>query len=309
MKKNLLLSTIIALGGFISCNQNNIEDEISEHRKKIKFASNITSVSEPKTRMAGQTWHAGDSIGIFMLNESGSDPVENKENIKYINDKDGFEGSFRPESEIIYFPDNGSKVVFMSYYPYKKDIVDNIYEINVSSQNDQSAIDLLHSFNKEAIYDKTTVNKLVKLVFTHQLTKININVKRGEDLPEGYLDELTVHFEGLKTTADFDLMSGSLNNIENVANISAKATTTVSEYETSFEAIVLPISPTGAKIVFDLNNGDEGSSDIFSWTFKDELFEKSTEYNYNVTIKRSGIVVEATINEWIDGETKEIDAE
>ena len=309
MKKILLLSAIIVSGGFISCKQNDIENGTSGQRKEVKFNSNITSINEPKTRMAGQTWHTGDSIGIFMLNETGSELVESKENVKYINDKESTVGAFKPESEIIYFPDNGSEVVFMSYYPYKKDIADNIYKINVLSQNNQSAIDLLHSFDKEEKYDKTTEDKLVTLVFTHQLTKININVKRGDDLPEGYLDDLTVHFEGLKTIADFNLMSGLLSSADNTANISTKAIAAVNEYEASFEAIVLPVNPTGAKIVFNLNNGDGGSDDAFSWAFNNELFEKSTEYNYNVTIKRTGIVVEATINPWIDGGENEIDAE
>ena len=307
--KKLLLSAIIVTGGFFSCNQNNIEDGTSNQKREVTFASNIVKVSEPKTRASGQTWHVADSIGIYMLNSTGDAVVENRNNVKYINDQESSDGKFRPDNEIIYFPDDGSYVVFMSYYPYTKNITNDIYKVDVSSQTSLPAIDLLYSFDKLIKYNKATENKLVKLTFDHQLTKININVKPGEELPEDYLDALSVHIEGLNTTADFNLMTGVLNNTGNEADISTRGTTAVEGYKSSFEAIVLPEDPTGAKIVFDLNNGDGGDNDMFSWTFKEKEFEKSTEYNYNVIIKRSGIVVEATINPWIDGETSDIEAE
>ena len=309
--KKLLLSAIIVTGGFISCNQNNIEEGAFNQKREVTFASKIVNVSEPKTRASGQTWHAEDSIGIYMLNNTGDVVVENRNNVKYINDKESSEGKdiFKPDNEIIYFPNDDSYVKFMSYYPYTKSITNDIYKVDVSSQTSLPAIDLLYSFDKSTEYNKATVNKIVKLTFDHQLTKININVKPGEELPDDYLDELSVHIEGLNTTADFNLMTGVLDNTENETDISTRGTTAVVGYNSSFEAIVLPEDPTEAKIVFDLNNGDGGNNDMFSWTFKEKMFEKSTEYNYNVIIKRSGIVVEATINPWKDGGISNIEAE
>ena len=308
--KKLLLSVIIALGGLISCNQNDIEHCALKIKREVNFSSNIVSVKVPTTRAVDQTWHAADSIGIYMLNSSGADVVEDRNNVKYVNEEEGINGKFKPHSEIIYFPDDGSDVVFMSYYPFTKDITNKVYAVDVSSQNSLPAIDLLYSFDKLEKYDKATPDKLVTLVFDHQLTKININVKPGDELPEDYLDELTVHFEGLNTTADFDLMTGVLSNAQNKVNIYAKETTTVADgFKAGFEAIVLPADPTDAKIIFDLNNGSEGSDDMFSWTFKEKTFDKGTEYNYNVTLRRSGIVVEATINPWKNGDTSDIEAE
>ena len=307
MKKFLLL--IIASGVLISCNQNDIEGGTSNFKREVYFALNIINVTTPTTRAAGNTWHNQDSIGIYMLDSDGDVVVEDRNNVKYVNDEVGFTGKFNPANEIIYFPDDGSNVVFMSYYPFTKSITDNIYNVNVSSQESLPAIDLLYSFDKTKKFNKAIENKFVKLTFDHQLTKININVKPGEELPDGYLDQLSVHFEGLNTTADFNLMTGVLGNIGNVADISTSETTVVADYNKSFEAIVLPEDPSGAKIVFNLNNGGEGDDDVFSWTFKDKEFEKSTEHNYNVTIRRSGIVVEATINQWKNSEPNEIEAE
>jgi len=308
VKKILLLTAIIVSGGFISCNKN-IEDETSTYKREVKFSSNIVNIVKPATRAAGQTWHTADSIGIYMFDSNVNDVVENRDNVKYINTIDGATGKFNPDSEIIFFPDDGSDVVFMSYYPFNKDITDKIYPVNVAVQTSLPAIDLLYSFDKDKQFNKATENKLVTLVFDHQLTKININVKPGEELPEDYLDNLTVHFEGLNTTADFNLMTGVLSSLGNTADISTLETTPVDGYSVSFEAIVIPADPTNAKIVFDLNNGDDSDDDMFSWIFKDKTFVKGTEYNYNVTIKRSGIVVEATINPWIKGDESNIDAE
>ena len=123
MKKFLLLSTITAIAaGFISCNQ--IDDEIKpiESRKEVFFSSNIIKVTPPvKTRMAGTEWAVNDPIGIYMLNETSTDVVEEMANIKYVSKNAGTTGEFEADDVTIFFPDNGNKVRFMSYYPFTTD--------------------------------------------------------------------------------------------------------------------------------------------------------------------------------------------
>ena len=301
-------------GAFISCNQNDDEIKPIENRKEVSFSSNIIKVTPPTTRAAGDIWHENDSIGIFMFEEAMTNIVEGMGNVKYTTEAGGVKGSFTAANKVIYFPDNGDKVRFMSYYPFTANLTGNTYKVNVSDQTNQPAIDLLYSFDTNAKYDKTSPDKKVSLVFDHMLTKININVKPGDGLEVEDIENIIVTLEGFNTKADFNLISGVLSDpSDNETTITPLVITAKGGYVVSSDAIIIPTAnPSSAKIVFNLNNGDdteEINSDIFTWTFKEKALENGYEYVYDVTVKRSGIVVEATINDWTPGESQEIDAE
>ena len=309
MKKNLLLLAVVLIATaatFSSCCNDDESNIPSEKRKEVKFSSNIATVNTP-LRMAGNTWEKDDAIGIYMFEDAATVVVEGMENVEYTTQSNSETGSFNPKGKVIYFPDNGNEVRFMSYYPYKSDVVTNgdVYKVDVSSQTSQPAIDLLYSFNKTALFDKKVVDKKVPLVFNHQLTKVYINVKAGTGLTNDDLGNIEIHLAGLNTKADFNLIDGALDNYSTIANITPRSISAEEGYKVSYEAIVLPetTTPEEAQIVFDLKNGD-----LFTWNFNTPL-NNATKYTYNVTINRSGIVVEATINEWINGGENNIDAE
>ena len=318
MKKILLSAiTVIATGAFVSCNQNEdgIDNINPDSRKEVNFSSNITKVSLPTTRAGGIEWEENDEIGVFMFEMLTHNIVEDKSNIEYVTMDGGVKGTFVPGSgTTIFFPDNGDKVRFMSYYPYTASISNYIYPIDVSNQTKQADIDLLHSFADTTFYDKAADNKKVTLVFNHKLTKININVKPGEGLTPGDLANIDVTFKGFFTTANFNLITGDISNQDAIGTITPLGVTPIDDYYFSYESIVLPMkNPGTASIKFDLNNGNESegiSNDVFTWNFKNETELKGGyEYIYNVTVKRSGIVVEAIINEWLDGGEEDINAE
>ena len=292
----------------ISCSRPEIT---ADEKIEAQFSSNIL-IMNSATKAAGNTWDATDAIGIYMYAESTLDVVENMKNVKYITDEGGTIGSFKPTGTRIYFPDNGDKVRFMAYYPQLDGIqVNDIYPVNVADQSEQEDIDLLYSFNQSAKYDKKSPDRKVPLAFDHQLTKIHVNVKAGEGLSNSDLQDIVVSFSGFNTTADFKLTDGFLNNLGAPEDIDMLKITAKEGYAASFEAIVLPSTeiPT-ASIVFDLKNGSiepEIVNDIFTWDFNNSL-NKSTKYIYNVTINRSGIVVEATINDWTPTSEEDIDA-
>ena len=315
MKKNLFLTTITAIAvtvAFVSCQQDEHEPN-SNSRMEARFSTNIVKETPLATRAAGDKWHENDSIGIFMFEEQYTNVVEGMGNVKYTTEDGGKTGEFTATDKIIYFPDNGAKVRFMSYYPYTENIENNIYKVDVSDQTNQPAIDLLYSFNDAAKYDKTSPDKKVSLVFDHMLTKININIKAGDGLEDSDLDNIEVYFEGFNTEVNFNLISGSLSEPSDISNIIPAKITKKEEYYVSYEAIIIPTEdPRSAKIVFDLQNGNEGEpskSDVFTWKFNNVNLIKGTEYTYNVTISRSGIVVEAIINDWAPGGENNITAE
>ena len=316
MKKNLFfkVSMLLSLAAVtVSCDCDKGTHILSRDRNEVKFSSNINMVNN-RTKVSGSTWDASDAIGVYMYEEASFNIVENRKNIQYVTNLGGEKGNFEAAGTIIYFPDNGNKVRFMSYYPYQADLSvdDDVYEVDVVDQSSQSAIDLLYSFDKDAKYDKRTPNKKVPLIFDHQLTKVYVNVKAGNGLVDDDLQSIGISFNGLNTKADFDLMTGFLNNQGTPSPIDLRRTAVKSGYAASFEAIVLPDENVPvAQIIFDLNNGDTEtgvSSDVYTWTFNNVL-DKSTLYTYNVVINRSGIVVEATINDWLPTEDADVNAE
>ena len=297
----------------VSCNRDKEPVSPSDGRVEVQFSPNIILMSG-LTKASGSTWDASDAIGIYMFEENSTNVVESRENIEYVTEEGGKTGSFKAANTIIYFPDNGNKVRFMAYYPYLGSVTTSgdVYPVDVTNQSSQNKIDLLYSFNEDAKYDKTTPDKKVPLVFDHQLTKVYVNIKAGEGLTDEELQGIEITFDGLNTTAGFNLKDGSLNNPSNPADIDLLRITAKEGYVASFESIVIPSNEVPvATIVFDLKNGNTETgiaNDVYTWVFNNAL-SKSTQYTYNVTINRSGIVVEATINDWLPTEDTEIDAE
>ena len=314
MKKNYFLAAIIAsaIAG-VSCIRDTGTTAPADQRAAVQFSSNILT-TDSGSRASDNSWGELDVIGIYMFEENTLNVVETRENIPYVTETGGTTGSFKPQSTVIYFPDNGDKVRFMAYYPYKSVVTDDldVFKVDVSDQSDQPAIDLLYSFHTDARYDKKSPDRKVSLVFTHQLTKVYVNVKAGEGLTNDDLTDVAVSFAGLDTKADFALASGALSNASAPQAIALKPAAAPQNYAAGFESIVLPTATVpAAQIVFDLNNGNEGSgvaSDKFTWDL-DKALAPHTKYTFNATISRSGIVVEATITDWIDTDENDIVAE
>ena len=313
MKKYRFLTAAMLLASasvVVSCNRDKNSGIVPDGRVEVQFSSNIITTNTT-TKASDNTWDAADAIGVYMYEENDVEVVENMKNIEYVTENGGQTGSFKAVGTVIFFPDNGDKVRFMAYYPYDENLANDVYKVNVTDQNSQPAIDLLYSFNTNAKYDKKTPGKKVPLVFDHQLTKIYVNVKAGDGLTNDDLQSIEILFDGMNTTADFSLVNGSLNNVDDPSNIDLLKITAKEGYAASFEAIVLPSETVpDAQIVFDLKNGDGADieSDVYTWAFNNTL-DKSTRYTYNVTINRSGIVVEATINDWTHTDDEDIDAE
>ena len=313
MKKYRFLTAAVLLASVavtVSCNREG-DSNLPPGRTEVKFSSNIITMGT-HTKASGTNWDPLDAIGVYMYEENDVNVVESKSNVKYVTESGGTTGSFEAAGTVIYFPDNGDKVRFMAYYPYSTPLADDVYQVNVTDQSSQLLIDLLYSFDEGAKYDKTTQDKKVPLVFDHQLTKIYVNVKAGTGLTSDDLQNIGVAFLGLNTEADFNLVNGELSNSDVPAEIAARSLAAKEGYVASFEAIVIPTDGTpDAQINFDLSNGDTDTgveSDVYTWDF-DNTLDKSTKYTYNVTVSRSGIVVEATINDWIVAEDNDIIAE
>ena len=149
---------------FSSCSSE--EEQTPENQQPVE----LQIVSAINTRAANAAWTAGDMIGVFALKGGAQD----YSNMSYTT-SDG-SGSFLPsaEEQTIMLPYDGSNYTIAAYYPYTESLKDGSYAINVSSQGDQEAIDLLVAAPVSGV---NKMSPVAALDFYHKLVKIVITMK------------------------------------------------------------------------------------------------------------------------------------
>ena len=263
----------------------------------VKFAA--TAV---QTRVSGASWDSGDPIGIYMLDNGTSDVSGGYANVQYTSSA-GATAAFTATGTVIYFPQSGGKVDFVAYHPYRSGLTaaNRTYGVNVATQTNQSAIDLMLSGvadNSGAGYDKTFTGN-VNLTFAHKLVKLNLTVQKGSGVTD--LSGMTVSIKGMNTTAGFDLQAGTLGSAGAPAAITPFRTQTPSAtVDGKYEAILLPVAALGGshEIVFTIG------SDVYTWELAGAggvtggLLAGGTKYDYTVTLEKHGVNVTGTITDW-----------
>lgn len=285
---NLLYMGALSTLALMSCTNN---DDNSEWygSEGIVFTTAIQS------RVSGNTWNANDEVGIYMMNAGSGIEAATAQNKKYIAQTNGTLTAAPGNG--IYLPESGS-VDFIAYYPYTTSVSGNKIAVNVSDQSKPAAIDLIYSNGTKGI--EATTATTISLAFTHQLTKLTLNVTK--DATVETLSGLNVTMKGISTEGEFNLADGTLtatagtNNKDVAMYIDAQGTTATAT------AIILPTAAstdqTSLNLTFNLN----GQS--FTHTISDaSIFEKgkNVSFNANLSINNGKPVVTigaATIEDW-----------
>ena len=287
---NLLYMGALSTLALMSCTNN---DDNSEWygSEGIVFTTAIQS------RVSGNTWNANDEVGIYMMNAGSGIEAATAQNKKYIAQTNGTLTAAPGNG--IYLPESGN-VDFIAYYPYTTSVSGNKLAVNVSDQSNPAAIDLIYSNGTKGVAATTATT--ISLGFTHQLTKVTLNVTKDETIET--LNGLGVNIKGVSTEGEFNLADGTLtatagtNNKDVAMYIDAQGTTATAT------AIILPTAAstdqTSLNLTFNLN----GQS--FTHTISDaSIFEKgkNVSFNANLSINNGKPVVtvgNATINNWTE---------
>lgn len=285
---NLLYMGALSTLALMSCTNN---DDNSEWygSEGIVFTTAIQS------RVSGNTWNANDEVGIYMMNAGSGIEAATAQNKKYIAQTNGTLTAAPGNG--IYLPESGN-VDFIAYYPYTTSVSGNKLAVNVSDQSNPAAIDLIYSNGTKGVAATTATT--INLGFTHQLTKVTLNVTKDETIET--LNGLGVNIKGISTEGEFNLADGTLtatagtNNKDVAMYIDAQGTTATAT------AIILPTAAstdqTSLNLTFNLN----GQS--FTHTISDaSIFEKgkNVSFNANLSINNGKPVVTigaATIEDW-----------
>lgn len=289
--QNILIATamsVLALSS--SCKKDNNQGaELPASTKAVTFTSSING--QILTKAVNNKWDVNDAIGVFMKTGTGLSNVlaANKSYTTTAGD-----GEFKPSAtdQNINYPETGS-VDFVAYYPYKSTLTNNIYPVDVTSQSNQPAIDLMYSNNATGLSKTSTV---ANLSFAHQLAKIEFTVKNGYGVSD--LTGLTAALNSVNTKADFDLATGTLANPSQSADLAAKVTAQTGS--TLVEAIVLPVADASGKVVtFTLPSGK------FTLTLPaNTKFDAGKRYTFDIELRNGtapvpvAVALKATITDW-----------
>ena len=287
---NLLYMGALSTLALVSCTNN---DDNSEWygSEGIVFTTAIQS------RVSGNAWNANDEVGIYMMNAGSGIESANAQNKKYIAQTNGTLTAAPGNG--IYLPESGN-VDFIAYYPYTTNVSGNKIAVNVSDQSNPAAIDLIYSNGTKGVAANTATT--ISLGFTHQLTKVTLNVAKDETIET--LNGLGVNMKGVSTEGEFNLADGSLTATAGTNNKEVAMYVNTQGATATATAIILPSATASEQTAINLTFNLAGKS--FTYTINDvSVFEEGTNvsFNANLSVNNGKPVVSvgnATINDWVE---------
>jgi len=289
---------VLATGLLMSCNddEKNVE---GFGNNPVNFTSDISS--NTVSRASGTQWGV-DAIGVYMKKTGQTlettSVVDDAQNKKYTTTGDGNFVYATPE-DIIYFPEDGSQVDFIAYYPYQEDLTAFTYPVNVSDQSNPEEIDLLYSDNAVELSKTSTT---AELKFDHMLTNLVLNVT--DETGQG-VSGMAVTISGMPVKADFSLADGTLTtDATSAQNISAVVE--ASGNNATVSAILLPVTTSNNAVTFQL------SGRTYIWEMEDGIsLNGKNRYTFDTNLKSNGTVdvvnPQGTINDWTDNNGGTVD--
>ena len=272
----LVLTLTIATFILNACSRENNEIAPVRENTDMLFFKTSTPASAGN-HVAG--WLVDDVIGISVYRANTNDIYSDNNHKQYVTNGDGV---FAPVlgSNGVAYPANGDTVDIVAYYPYQENITDNLYQIDLSEQSQQRAIDFLYSNNIK------NTNTETKLVFSHQLSKIRINATPGNGITKEDIAGLSISITGVYSNATFNLRDGTLLPYGEKTFLKMK---TDKDSDQS-EAIVLPCSSDNVEIKVVLSNGTTYVS-----KFSDIDFEAGRVHQYTLTVHKAKISISSSI--------------
>lgn len=252
------------------------------------------------SRATGTTWDTNDKIGITTFRENGDGVNESKYvNMEYITEN--ADGVFTGTP--MYFQDKTKPVDFVAYYPFTgtQGTAPRPIEAVTSAENqtaeNQPKIDFLYDHRTSIKGSDPKVN----FVFSHRMSKLTFTFQNGTGADVSKITSYAI--EGLT-------LAGSFNPADGTATAAGDAATLTMKNVTVTNGVSVP-----SLIVFPQNTGNK-TVDLHIYTNDNQHYacqlqfgggeiQCSNDYQYTITVNRTGLDVEAaTIAPW---GTKEFD--
>lgn len=289
MKKIFILSAMAALV-MSGCTKS--DDEITPASNQMQFAAEY-----PTTRATASAFEAGDAMGVYVSQYDGEVAAPLQVSGNYANNvKSTFDGSKWVNSPAIYWADG--KFDVFAYYPY--DTPASVDEYKFSVELDQSTpetADALSGYEaSDFLWAKaTSISKMdaVPLTFKHRMSKVVINLIKGEEYEGDIPAEAVVRIHNTVPAAVIDLATGVVtkNGYE-----SAKSITTKKVSDGVYTAIVVPQRLENKLPLVEVLS--HGVSYLVESKF---VFRSGTQHTINLTLNNNPDKVKIEIGGELEG--------
>ena len=259
----------------------------------------------------GNTWSKNDAIGVNVTS-TGYTTGDNK---KYVTTNG--DGTFEAadNNNIIYFKDN-KETTFSAYYPYSESLTDGKMDWNMAEvvENQPCMADVLFASGATASKASPIVNFTdVEHRFKHCMSLVEFKIKPGQGVKYNNYKFNRLELKGIFRSGKFDTRTGSVETAGDRGHISRNFYDVSFESEESFAYIMLPQSLESNKMdieIYLLLNDSEVKYTTPITPSTNGQFEGGKKYTYNITVKNTGITIEAAnIYPWENGDSGDLDAE
>ena len=216
--KGALFFATLVLGGCI----NDISEESSVGNVPIRFVAEVNN-GKTATRVLDTSFEEGDKIGLFAcINGVGLDGERYIDNL--LLECEG--GSDLLPKESVFYPQGGSSLDFVAYYPYREGALQDggtMMAVSVSQDQREHSAYSESDFLVASEEGVASSSNPVPLNFRHALSKLEITLipETEEQLAEMLEDNPKVIACNFYTEAIYDLKECTLNSLSSQADIMA----------------------------------------------------------------------------------------
>ena len=276
-------------------------DNQTDGQVAAKIIANIENVENVQTRAAGQSWEAGDKIGITCTSAGKT----NYTNVLYTIDNPAT-GSFSSTTPV-YFQDL-QEVTFSAYYPYNAAGGLLAATTDATAQQNRSAIDFL--FASGATGDKNspvvsfTDNGGKDNSFHHRMSLITLTFEAGADGDFSVVKPERYTLDGL-------ILSGTFNTADGIATTddgTQAESLAMNLTDGNLTSSVILFPQTAASLPLIVNYRSQNYHATL--TVPEGALQAGNNYTYTVKVGNKGLEVsEATIAKWNDIDDGEVGAD
>lgn len=298
--KNKLFNIIIGMfiaSFFCGCDDSDAEDSQLEQVPAVLSGKAYTF--EPEAE--GEIWKAGKSVGLYMLKENTTECVEPYQNVQYQTTVVPL-GYFTPtaKEDVLYYPNVG-KVDIIAYYPWKENLADDKYPLNISNQASATNLNFLYAGNAKGL---SKDNNKATFQFHPVLSEIVFKLIAGDGVTDQYLEESDITVSGMNTKANFNLVSGLFETITDIKDINFVALENANGASGQVFPSIMDDSHVASIRLPKMNRE-------YQWNLIKEITELKSGMRYicNVTVGLNKIEVvteEESIGEWENGSNNEV---
>lgn len=289
MKKTYLLlsAAILAFG----CNK--VETPSVDNDGAMRF-----NVEHPATKATETEFEKGDKIGVYITGYENGKPLALQLGGNYKNNNPvTFDGASWVADPVIYWGEGQYDVY--AYYPFM--IPESVDELAFSVALDQrveetsdalsayEASDFLYATKKGVTSEGGEVN----LLFKHKMSKLTVNLVKGDDFEGDIPSELTVYIHNTVTDCLIDLATG---DVIKDPYAPARTVTAKKVSDNKYTAILVPQMLVNKKPLLEIIFKD------VSYMIESKFqFKTGTQHVLNVTLNNNPDKVKIEIGGEIEG--------